>query len=758
MRSVHTDSFTAVLAQLGLSLVVSTYQAGKLIIMRADGNAVNTHFRIFNRPMGLAADREKLAVGTAHQVWDFRNVPAVAAKIEPVGRYDGCYLPRQTYFTGDIDIHEMAWIGQDLWFVNTRFSCLCTLDSRYSFVPRWRPPFVSAYDLSDRCHLNGLGVRDGQPRYVTALGETDSAGGWRAHKAHGGILMDVTTNRVLARGLSMPHSPRWYRDRLWVLESGRGSLAQVDLATGQLIPVVELPGFTRGLDFWGDFAFVGLSQVRETAAFSGLPLTQTQQARICGVWVVNIVAGETVAFLQFQDAVQEIFSVAVLDGVRFPELIDNDETLLGSSYVLPDDALAEVVHPSPQQTAAPVHFEQGNAHAHQGQLAAAIEAYRACLALRPDFLPARYNLGVALGDLGQYTAAIAQLTQVLQAEARHGDAHKTLAYLYGEQNQFTQALFHCEQAVHIHPNDAKAHYNLGMACLRSGDFHRGWAECEWRWQTPEFTPFNCPQPQWDGRPMPDQTLLLHTEQGAGDVIQFIRYLPWVAARCGKLILICTPQLLPLFENMSGIDELRTPGDISLQSFDAYLSLMSLPYLAQTTLETIPNTVPYLQADASRCPLPPASGHPRIGIVWGGSPTHGNDRNRSTQLQDWLSVLQVPDLEFYSLQKGDRVQELAQLPLDLPVRNLDPVIQDYGDTAAIVAQLDLVISVDTSVTHLVGALGKPCWTVLSYSADWRWLSDRDDSPWYPTMRLFWQAQPGDWAGVFDRVATALRETF
>ena len=428
MRSVHTDSFTAVLTQLGISLVVSTYQAGKLIIVRADGQTVNTHFRIFDRPMGVAADREKLAVGTAHQIWVLRNMPAVAAKIEPAGRHDGCYLPRQIHVTGDIDIHEMAWVGEDLWFVNTRFSCLCTLDAQYSFVPRWRPPFVSAYDVTDRCHLNGLGVRSGQPRYVTALGESDRANGWRPDKAQGGILMDTQANAVLARELSMPHSPRWYRDRLWVLESGRGSLAQVDLTTGHLTPIAHLPGFTRGLDFCGDFAFVGLSQVRETATFSGIPLTQTQQARICGVWVVNIVTGAIVAFLQFQEAVQEIFSVAVLDGLRFPELIEQDETLLGSSYVLPDAALAQMADASPAPISAAEQLEIGNHHYQQGQLDAARAAYQACLALQSDFLPARYNLGVVLGDMGHYPEAVDYLKQVLQVDAQHRDAHKTLGY------------------------------------------------------------------------------------------------------------------------------------------------------------------------------------------------------------------------------------------------------------------------------------------------------------------------------------------
>ena len=356
LRSVHTSNFPNLLAQLGISLVVSTYQAGHLILVRNDEGELNTHFRTFNKPMGVAADHARLAVGAAREVWFFRNVPEVRNKLEPANKHDACYIPRDIHVTGDIDIHEMAW-GQgsaadrqdhnQLWLVNTKFSCLCTLDHEHNFIPRWRPPFVSALYLEDRCHLNGLGMRAGRPKYVTMLGETDSPGGWRANKANGGLLMDVDRNQVLIRNLSMPHSPRWYDNRLWLLESGLGSLAWVDQESEQVQTVAEMPGFTRGLDFYGPLAFIGLSQVRETATFSGLPLTERLEERICGVWVVNIHTGETVAFLRFEAAVQEIFAVQVLPNIRFPELLEWSDDLVGHSYVLPDEALAEV-KPHPQ--------------------------------------------------------------------------------------------------------------------------------------------------------------------------------------------------------------------------------------------------------------------------------------------------------------------------------------------------------------------------------------------------------------------------
>jgi uncharacterized protein (TIGR03032 family) len=345
LRSVHTTSFPAILDQLGSALLVTTYQAGKLVVLRSDGGVINTHFRAFNKPMGMAVGRGRLGIGTAVDVWEFRNVPAVAAKLEPAGKHDACFLPRSAHVTGDVQIHEMAYVGDQLCFVNTRFSCLAAHDPDHSFSPVWRPKFISQLTPDDRCHLNGLGLgENGRPRWVTALGETDSAGGWRANKKSGGILIDMDSNEIVARGLSMPHSPRWHAGRLWLLESGTGSLGHVDLASGRYEPIVRLDGFTRGLEMVGNLAFVGLSQVRETAVFSGIEITERLQEteRTCGVWVVDIEHGQVIAFLKFEEAVQEIFAVALLPGMRFPDVINDNAELIGSSFVLPDAALRDV--------------------------------------------------------------------------------------------------------------------------------------------------------------------------------------------------------------------------------------------------------------------------------------------------------------------------------------------------------------------------------------------------------------------------------
>src|SRR5262245_46017059 len=345
LRSVHTSNFSAILQELGISVLVTTYQAGKLVMLRPDGERLNTHFRSFSKPMGLALDRDRLAIGTSVEIWEYHNAPAVAHHLEPAGSHDACFLPRSSVCTGDVQIHEMAWANSwgddpELWFVNTRFSCLCTRSHTHSFVPRWRPPFITALAPEDRCHLNGLCLVEGRPAFVTALGATDTPGGWRADKKSGGVLMEVDSGEVITRGLSMPHSPRWHDGRLWVLESGSGGFGCVDPATGKYEALTTLPGFTRGLDFCGPLAFIGLSQVRESAVFSGISIAERPLAeRCCGVWVVNVETGETVAYVKFEDAVQEIFAVQVLPGVRHPDVINDQPRVIADSFVVPDEAL-----------------------------------------------------------------------------------------------------------------------------------------------------------------------------------------------------------------------------------------------------------------------------------------------------------------------------------------------------------------------------------------------------------------------------------
>jgi uncharacterized protein (TIGR03032 family) len=308
-----------------------------LICLRGQDGTVNTHFRNFDKPMGLAVHPGRFALGGRTEVWDFRNMPEAAPRVEPANTHDACFLPRNRHVTGDIAIHEIAFAQGELWVCATAFSCLGTLDANHSFVPRWTPEFISELAAEDRCHLNGMCVVDDQVRFVSALGQTDERGGWRENKARGGVILDVPDSEVIVEGLSMPHSPRWHDGRLWFLESGEGALCVADLDDLSWETVAELPGFTRGLLFVENIALVGLSQIRETATFGGLPLTERleQDERLCGVWAVDTESGETLGYLRFEELVQEVFDIAVLPGVRFPEIAEPGSTAVSQSFALP---------------------------------------------------------------------------------------------------------------------------------------------------------------------------------------------------------------------------------------------------------------------------------------------------------------------------------------------------------------------------------------------------------------------------------------
>jgi uncharacterized protein (TIGR03032 family) len=338
--SVASGSLAPLLAELGVSVAVTTYQSGRVVLVRAVDGGVNTHLLAFESPMGIAVRPDRFSLGTRRQVWDHRNQPAVAARLPGPHPHDACYLPRGVHWTGDIGVHELVWAGDVLHVVSTAFSCLATLDADHSFTPWWRPPFVSGYRPDDRCHLNGVGTRDGEVRYVTALGRTDTPHGWRADKLAGGVLLEVPSGEVVAAGLCMPHSPRWHAGRLWVLESGRAALVTVDPDTGARTEVARVPGFARGLALTGHHAFIGLSQVRESV-FAGLPITEVPD-RACGLWVVDLRTGATVALLRFDGDVQEVFDVQLFP-FRFPGVVEPDDALTRTSFVLPDAALAEVL-------------------------------------------------------------------------------------------------------------------------------------------------------------------------------------------------------------------------------------------------------------------------------------------------------------------------------------------------------------------------------------------------------------------------------
>lgn len=309
------------LAEQKLSLALTTYQVGKLFFLGLKENGELSVFeRTFNRCMGLCTTGNGLYMSSLYQVWRFENL---FTEGQTQDGYDRLYLPQVGYTTGDLDIHDMA-VDADgrLVFVNTLFGCLATLSETHSFKPFWRPRFITKLAAEDRCHLNGLAMRDGRAAYVSAVGECDVADAWREHRAGGGVVIDVASNEVVVRGLSMPHSPRWHQGKLWLLDSGTGDFGYVDLAGGRFVPVAFCAGYMRGLAFHGDYALVGLSRPRHNRTFSGLPLDEILRKRNaeprCGIQVIDLRSGDAVHWVRFEGVVEELYDVVSLPGVRKP--------------------------------------------------------------------------------------------------------------------------------------------------------------------------------------------------------------------------------------------------------------------------------------------------------------------------------------------------------------------------------------------------------------------------------------------------------
>lgn len=330
--------FTSWLASQRASLAFSTYQAGKLFFIGLDEQGRIAVFnRTLARVMGLAAHGDTLWVATLWQLWRFENALAAGARRDGFDRW---YVPQLAYTTGDIDIHDVAVdaAGEPV-FVSTLYSCVARPDPRVSFRPLWRPPFVSRYAPEDRCHLNGLAMRDGEPAFATCVGRSDANEGWREHRANGGLLLDIASDEIACSGLSMPHSPRWYRDRLWLLNAGSGEFGWVDLARGRFEPVAFCPGFLRGLAFVGGYAVVGLSMQRENRTLRGLELDQRLVdkgvAARCALQVIDLERGDVAHELRIEGLVTELFDVAALPGARNPAAVGLRSDEIRRTIVLP---------------------------------------------------------------------------------------------------------------------------------------------------------------------------------------------------------------------------------------------------------------------------------------------------------------------------------------------------------------------------------------------------------------------------------------
>ncbi len=410
---------------------------------------------------------------------------------------------------------------------------------------------------------------------------------------------------------------------------------------------------------------------------------------------------------------------------------------------------------------AEAHHNRGTVLVELGRLEEAAAAYRQAVRIQPGYAEAHNNLANVLRQLGRLDEATANVREALRLQPNYADAFNNLGNFLADQRKMAEAEAAYREAVRCDPSHAWIHQNLGTHLLLVGKFEEGWQEYEWRLKTREFAVYPLPQPRWDGSRLDGKTVLFHAEQGLGDTVHFIRYAPLVQERGGRVVVVCPGLLIPLLARSPGVDQLVTAGAL-LPSFDVQAPLASLPGIFGTNAATIPADVPYIFADPSlvqrwRQEVSTAIGF-NVGIAWRGSSRHKKDRERSVNLETLAPLAAVPGVRLFSLQVGPGREELAAPGNRFDVTDLggrfDP--ESFADVAAVMQSLALVITVDSALAHVAGALGTPVWVALPFSPDWRWLLEREDNPWYPTMRLFRQSQAGRWPEVFERMAEELRK--
>jgi tetratricopeptide (TPR) repeat protein len=411
--------------------------------------------------------------------------------------------------------------------------------------------------------------------------------------------------------------------------------------------------------------------------------------------------------------------------------------------------------------AAAVHANLGVALASKGRMEEAIDSYRQAVRLNPNSPLAYNNLGEGLRHLGRLDEAVTNFNRALGLKPDFAEAHNNLAIVLRYQGKVDEALGHFQEAIHLNPSYVEAHVNRAFVWLAAGDYAHGWPEYEWRWKSKALPARPFTQPRWDGSPLQGRTILVHAEQGLGDTVQFIRYAPLVKERGGQVIVECQDVLIPLLSTCPGIDRLVALGG-PLPDFDLHAPLLSLPHVFGTTVETIPAQVPYLFPDpARRERWRPRLEGPRgykVGIVWQGGLKYAGHRRRSIALAHFAHLARVPGVRLFALQKGPGREQLTDFAARHPITDLGAELDESGgafmDTAAVMQDLDLVVTTDTALAHVAGAVAVPVWVALPVGADFRWMLDRSDSPWYPTMRLFRQPAWGDWDAVFRHIAEEL----
>jgi Tfp pilus assembly protein PilF len=384
----------------------------------------------------------------------------------------------------------------------------------------------------------------------------------------------------------------------------------------------------------------------------------------------------------------------------------------------------------------------------------AIEYFNRALILKPGYAPALLTRGAALQRLGRRTEALANFDRLIQANPAHAKAHYNRACILHELQRFDEALAAYTRALQLAPDDADIHWNESLTRLLLGDFPRGWEKYEWRKKRPGYEDRKFAPPQWGGEPIAGKTILVHAEQGFGDTLQFARYVPMLASMGAKVVLEVQPPLKSLMATLPGVSTLIARGE-PLPAFDIHCPIMSLPLALGTTFKTIPAVVPYLKAPEYRVQdwqaRLPRNGKLRVAFAWSGSATHEHDAVRSIPLEKWRPLLDHRDIQWISIQRDLRTGDEAILAAYPSIVHVGAELKDFAETAAVIAACDLVVSVDTSVAHLAGALDRRAWILLQHSPDFRWLLNRSDSPWYPRTRLFRQPSFGDWESVLKAVS-------
>jgi tetratricopeptide (TPR) repeat protein len=379
--------------------------------------------------------------------------------------------------------------------------------------------------------------------------------------------------------------------------------------------------------------------------------------------------------------------------------------------------------------------------------------------LKPNFAEAHNNLGNVLRDKGLMNDAIAAHAEALRLRPEYAEAANNFGNALGDIGRYDEAIAYLQSSLRLQPDLAEAHFNLANLLLLKGDYVHGWAEYEWRMRckVPKSKPRKFARPRWDGTPLNGRTIFLHAEQGFGDSIQFVRYVHSISARGGKIIFECAPELVRLFKMIPGVEQVIAP-NTPPPHFDVHCPMFSLPTVLRTTLETVPSAIPYLTVEDSlksewKARLAPFAGR-QVGLVWAGNSSQRNDYKRSFPLFELAPLAHVAGITFHSLQKGPPAQQASSPPAGMELIDHSAELTDFAETAALISNLDLVIAADTATAHLAGALAKPTWIPLTLLHDWRWLLDRVDSPWYPTVRLFRQQNLRDWPPVIERIAKTL----